>query len=236
MSSPEVICNLALKHVGSSSPIQSINERSPEAEVCKAFYDTDLRQMFRDFPWPFAFKTAALALVQTYDGTDPTLLYTYAYRYPVDCMGVDRIISYPFSQSSTGAVVAGALVWPLPRLRRDNADSLVKMDFGNDAQGQLIYTDEPSAILRYTALITDPSRYPPDFIKAFSYLLASDIGPTLSKGNSINLSDRAIKNYVSMLTEARARAANEQRPERQPDADTIRARGGWEDGGLWWRT
>ena len=236
MSSPEVICNLALTHVGVSSSIQSINERSDEAIICKKFYDTDLKQIFRDFPWPFANKTAALALVQTYDGTDPTLIYAYSYRYPVDCMRIGNILSYPYASSTSGAIVSGAMTWPLPRLRRDNADTLVKMDLGNDAQGQLIYTDEPSAILKYTALITDPSRYPADFIKAFSYLLASDIGPTLSKGNSINLSDRAIKNYVSMLTEARATAANEARPERAPDADVIRARGGYTDGGEWWRS
>ncbi len=219
MSSAEDICNLALSHVGSSAEIQDLlQERSPEAEVCRRFYEIDRDRVFRDFMWPFASQLAPLALVQE----NPNILWRYSYRYPSDCLVIDRIISRS--------------CWPLPNGQyagnhRDSIQSMVKLDMGQDSQGQLIFTNEKDAILKYTIRILDPTKYPADFTMAFSYLLAADIGPRISKGDSLKLSDRALANYGSMLSVARAMSANEIKMDAPLEAETIRARGDGGDGG-----
>ena len=77
-SSKTEIANLAISHLGIGKTIANLElEKSQEAIACRRFYDTVRDSSLRDFPWPFAGKIQALALVSNE--------WLYAYQYPSDC-------------------------------------------------------------------------------------------------------------------------------------------------------
>ncbi len=192
------ISNMALHHIGVSKRIAEFSENSLEANTCRLFYEINFQQCLRDFPWPFATKFHALALI----ATDPTTEWGYSYRYPPDCVEARRILS---------------------GVRNDHPKSRVPYRIGIDDEGQLIYTDMASAVLECTMMVT-PNFFPPDFSKALSLRLASDIAATLQKGDQAKLGAAALQRYYLEVDRAKANAANEEAAEEAPDSEFISER------------
>src|SRR5690348_14818440 len=137
---------MALAHLGTGNFISNLaTDDSDEADACNAFLETVRQQTLRDFPWPFATKTADLGLVE--EEPNDGLEWGFSYRYPSDCLEARRIPS---------------------GVRMDTVVSRVPFRIGYDASGRLIFCDVEDAQLEYTALVTDPSYYPPDFVMAMS--------------------------------------------------------------------
>lgn len=205
MSTPTEIANTALSHLGVGKEIANIEtENSQEANACRRFYDISREQVLRDFNWPFATKEIALGLVSA----NPTTEWTYAYRYPSDCLKLRRIFS---------------------GLRNDNRNSRVPYKLVRDAAGRLIYTDMPNALMEYTYNEKDSERFTPDFVQALAARLATYIAPRLTSGDPSKMGERAYKLYVLEITKAQASAANEQQDEMKPEAEWINARDGGTD-------
>ena len=194
------ICNMALSHLGVGTEIADLEtESGEEAAACRRFYVVARDAVLRDFPWPFATKMATLALIET----DPNDEWAYSYRYPTDSLSVRRIIS---------------------GVRNDTRQSRVPYKIGQDSSGLLIYTDTEDAEMEYTVRMTDPSRYPPDFTTALSFLLASYIAPRLTAGDPFKMGNRAVEFYNVSIEKAQALAENEEQPEEAPDSEFIRGR------------
>lgn len=210
------IANMALAHIGVGNFISSLStDSSAEADAVNAFIDITREETLRDFPWPFATMTAdstdvttaatnAFALV----AEDPNDEWGFSYVYPTNCAEVRRIQS---------------------GLRQDDRTSRVPYRIGFDgttttATGRLIFTDMEDAILEYTALVSDTSVMPPDFVMAWSYRLAWHIAPRLANNYSPQMTQGLMQMYALQIARARANSANEESPDRPPEAEWVTGR------------
>lgn len=194
------ICNLALSHLGIGKEIATFDtERSEEAAACRRFYDQALEQTLRDFAWPFATRTAELALVEE----EPTSEWAYSYRYPANCVLVRRIPS---------------------GTRNETRQSKTPYRVASDATGRLIYTDKEDAEVEYTYNVVDPSLYPIDFVMALSLRLAVYIAPRITKGDPFKLRNETLSLYNYEISKAQAGSGNEEQPEEEPESEFVRAR------------
>lgn len=200
MASKVGIVNLALGHLAVGKEIANLEtEKSEEARAGRRFYDVALKVVLRDFPWPFATRITALALVEE----EPNTEWGYSYRYPSDCLYFRRILS---------------------GLRNDSRQSRAPYRVARDASGLLIFTDQQDAEAEYTILANAPQFYPPDFELALSYYLASLMAPHVTGGDHFKLGERALQLYSLHLSTAQSNAGNEEQAEEEPEAESIRAR------------
>ena len=200
MSSNTEIANLALGHIGVSKLIANLDtEQSQEASASRRFYDIALKEVLRDFKWPFATRIEALALIEASPNTE----WDYSYRYPSNCIALRRILS---------------------GTRNDSRQTRVPYKIAFDASGRIIFSDESTASIEYTYYITDPSYYPSDFIMAFSHKLAALLAPQLTGGDPFKLGEKNEELYMYHLQKASKNAFNEQQDDEEVDSEFIRVR------------
>ncbi len=199
-SSSTEICNLALRHIGISKEIASVEtEKSTEAGACRRFYSDVLDEVLRDFAWPFACRITTLALV----AEDPNDEWGYSYREPSGCLRFIRILS---------------------GIRNEYKAARVPYKKSSDDTGILIFTDTQSAKCEYIARVTNVLIYPPDFTMAFSMKLAAYIAPSVTGGDPFRLRDSTLKLYEEAISKAKSNSSNEQEPDDSPDSEFIRER------------
>lgn len=200
MASNTEIANIALSHLGVGKEIANLEtEKSQEAAACRRYFETARDATLRDFPWPFATKLAALALVTA----DPNDEWDFSYQVPTDCLKFRRILS---------------------GTRNDSRQTRVPYRLAYGDAGEVIFTDFENAEGEYTVRIDDPSRYPPDFIIAFSFRLASYVAPRITGGDPFNVGERALKLYAFEISRASSTAINEEQVEEDPESELIRGR------------
>lgn len=213
MLSKTEICNMAISHLGIGKEIADLDtEKSSEAGACRRFYDVARDSSLRGFNWPFARQFSTLNLIT--DNTtqiDSTSSYlpewNYYYAVPSGCLSIHRVLS-------------GA--------RNDSRQSRVPYILVQTQSGPQIYTDQINAQIEYTSQLTDTSLYPPDFVMAFSFLLASYIAPRITGGDNFQIGKMALEQYLSAISMAKAKALNEEQVDMDPESEFIRARGGYE--------
>lgn len=197
------ICNLALSHLGSSKEIANIEtERSAEASACRRFYDVALLESLRDFPHPYLIAINPLALVEDLRAVVGAE-WAFSYRYPADCSKAIRIPS---------------------GTRNDSNTTRIPYRIISDTTGALIMTDMENATLEYSKKSDSPDKWAPDFVMAFSLLLAFYIAPRVTAGDPFKLGERAYRAYFLSISKSKANAIGEQQPENEPDTDYIRSR------------
>lgn len=81
------LCNLALAEIGDSYNITSIDEISPQAGICKRFYDSTRDALLREHPWSFARARADLARLST----APLFGWDYQFQLPANFL---RLIEF----------------------------------------------------------------------------------------------------------------------------------------------
>ena len=203
MADKTSICNMALSHLGSSKEIANVEtERSAEASACRRFYADALLESLRDFPNPYLIVINPLALVadlRAVDGAE----WSFSYRYPADCSKAIRIPS---------------------GIRNDTPESRIAYRIISDATGPLIMTDMEDATLEYAQKSDSPDKWAPDFIMAFSLLLAFYISPRVTAGDPFKLGERAYRAYILSISKSKANAVGEQQDELPPDTPYINAR------------
>lgn len=74
------ICNLALAEIGDNYSITDIEESTPQAAVCRRFYESTRDSMLRAYPWSFARTRATLSQIST----APIFGWDYAFQLPSD--------------------------------------------------------------------------------------------------------------------------------------------------------
>lgn len=194
--------NLTLLHLGVGKRVASLTENSAERTTLDLIWDDAVDELLRDFEFPWAGTKRALGLVTTKGDTghlDDN--YTYAYRYPADCLYARRIDS---------------------GVRTDYRKSRIPYKIISDAQGQLILTDKESAVLEFTSVLgREPARWPSDFLWAVSYRKAMYAAPALTKGDPTQLGERCTFFFNLSNRKAQANAANEEQPDQEPDSELI---------------
>lgn len=195
------ICNMALSHLGVAKEIANLEtENSQEAAACRRFFAQARDNTLRDYPWPFATKIEALALVEE----EPNDEWGYSYRVPSDFVRLRRILSGE---------------------RNDTRQTRVSYRIVRDTAGLLIYTDQENAEIEYTIRETDPTRYPSDFVMALSLRLAAYIAPRLTGGDPFKLGERALQLHEYEIRKAQSSATIEEQADDNPDSEFIRERG-----------
>lgn len=192
---------MALSHLGIAEEIEDLEtDDTQEAKACRRFFDEIYKKVLRSpFPWPFATKIAALALVEE----EPNDEWLYSYRYPADCFFFRRILS---------------------GMRQETNASRVPTKISRDDDGKLIFCDVEEAEAEYTVDVEEPADWDSDFVLAVSLLLASFIAPRFGSTDATKLGIVAGQRYKEMVGEAKAAAAEEEQPDADTDADSIRAR------------
>ena len=177
------ICNLALAYLGDDATVASIDppEGSAQAEHCQRFYPIARDTLLQMHAWNFASRRVSLAQV-----TMPYTMWKYAYACPGDMMTAVAVLppqaendyavrAYPADRYGWGWIntpfVAGGTYVPQEyQIETDTA--------GN----KVIYTNQENALLRYQALVTDPTKFDPLFAIALSHHLAGMLAGPVIKG------------------------------------------------------
>ena len=208
MASVVQICKMALSHIGSDATISSINppDGSVEAGYCATFYDLARTELLEPGNWSFSLKRATLAEV-----TNESTTWAYAYAKPSDCLRPLRVLG-------TGS-------W----LTTFTEDLYTALDDGNSAnftvEGQVIYTNDPEAVLVYVQDVTDTGKFSASFTSALSFNLASYLaGPILKGSDGAKLGDAMRQRAFNAAALSAAASANASSESAQPCADIERVR------------
>lgn len=167
MASVVQVCNMALSHIGSEARVSSISppDGSVEAGHCATFYDLARTELIEPGTWRFALARAALAQL-----TNDSTTWLYAYALPSDCQRALRILT-----PGTALTVFTQDTVDVSPTDEGSADFTI--------EGDVLYSNEPDAVLVYSRDVTDVSRFPASFISALSYMLASYVAGPIIKGN-----------------------------------------------------
>lgn len=201
MASVVEICNLALARLGDEATVASIDppEGSAQAEHCQRFYPIARDVLMESHDWSFATARARLALLADADAWE----WQFAYAEPANTIRVLAILGPNGSAT----------------------DEPQDFDREATATATKILTNQADAVARYTVRVIDSSRYPPLFVDALAWLLASMLAKTVVKGEAgINLERGCMQQYMLKLSEAKVSDANQRRVQPKHTPGWIGAR------------
>lgn len=214
LSASTRLCNLALSRIGITDQLTSLaDDDSVAAAQCQLIYKTEIDATLRAFDWHFA--TAYSAPLTLVDGalSDPVNDdWTYSYREPSDSVKVRRIVN--------------------PDQKRGFDPDPIPFHKSSDANGQLIFTNEPGdkleadadVVIEYTRRLDCPaSRGDAIFRSCAAWRLAAALAIPLGRDEKV--AKWALANFASELPVARVTGANEhEAANRGGDPDWISGR------------
>jgi hypothetical protein len=209
MASDVDICNLALAHLGDVANVSSISppDSSAQAGHCARFYPIARDALLELHPWGFATKRVSLALsTTTVSGWDyvyigPSGVVNYLAIIDPNA-GDDWSASISLSNIVPGAVNSAQGVYEPQPFRIGT----------NDAGDDLIYTNQQDAVLIYSAIVTDTTKFSPLFVETLSYLLASKLaGPVIKGTEGRAVAKEMLQTATFFLGKASTSDANQQR-------------------------
>lgn len=224
MASVIDICNLALGRIGQQANVSSIvpSDGSAAADFCASWYPIARDAMLEMHSWGFATRRANLALL---DGAAPNG-WMFAYAVPTDAI---KVIDVKLPTVNPGGEFNTDLWW---RNRAPEFSVLNLVDNQNqqfvveslDDGTMAIYTNVQDAIAIYTARVTDTTKFPPLFVNALAWLLASYLAGPITKDATIIRSTYesfTVEGGKAMASDSNARRLN---PYTDFTPDGIRAR------------
>lgn len=198
MASKISIINMALGWLG-APPIAALTEKRPEAIYASQYYDSALEQTLRDHKWNFAQRRKRLAALNVPDGYQG--VYENAYALPVDCLHAHTVLDVA-----------------------DNTFPFI-VSLAEDGGPKILLTNVSGAYLGYTALVTSPELYDPNFVRVLSRRLSADIAVPILKNNPQKVQE-AETLYDRELMRAKLSDYREGKPEDEEDVSWIKARTG----------
>lgn len=193
MASVVQLCNMALSHIGSEARVLSIDppDGSAEAGYCATFYDLARTELLEPGAWAFSLKRMPLAQVE-----NPSDAWVYAYAKPSDCLRPLRVLT-----PDVAVTVFTQDTVPLQTTDHSSADF--------EIEGDVLYCNAPDAVLLYVRDVTDSGKFPPSFISALSYLLASYIaGPVIKGSQGVQVGDGMRQRAMSLADMSATASAN----------------------------
>lgn len=203
------LCNLALGRIGegASRPITALTESTDSARACNRVFAPALQSMLREYRWPFAQSSVALATVaQEVPG------WEYVYAYPNGVLTLHGLAEEDVDPGRQP-------VWrhPFRVLAATSGESLV------------IATDLEDAWAHYTLDITNPHFGDALFQDALAWRIAKEVALGLKADP--RMAQLAAQQYVDALSLAMAAAYNERGADAPADPEDVRAYGaastGW---------
>lgn len=189
-------------------PLNNLDEDTETARLIESVYFNSLCVLFDNTPFDFGYRTAKLNL------TEPQyedLNYKYSYYMP------DNSI-YNLAVESRGELKN--FRFAIKERYRDFREV-------NDDKGRIIIlSNVPQAWCMYYAKTLDVSVFPIDFAYAFSYLIASEIAPTITgKKEDVNAAIAMFNHYKgTALAKSLNRQKNYNKARRVPNIIRVRNR------------
>ncbi|BCS54781.1 hypothetical protein [Geobacter sp. SVR] len=207
MANDEVaICNRALSRIGVTTKIPSLDVRTKEAIELNAVFEDVRDAVLAAAHWPFARKIIALQKT----GEAP-FRWLYRYEYPNDCVAI-RFLYPPISGGRDAEGFRLAL-----------QENPIKYEIGLDENNaQTICTDTDLAVIEYTARVKNPRQFDAKFSSALAWALAAEVALPLAK--TLDHSRNALAMYEKEISEAIAKALNEERSDPPPESEFVLAR------------
>lgn len=214
MASVIDVCNLALSHLGDSAQVIAISppDGTVQAAHCARFYPLARDAVLQAFPWSFAVRRSDLALVTNALGSD----WRYAYALPSDCL------------RPLAALYPGLPAVDLGAGESDTGSYPHVIESAGDGS-LVLYTNTPTAQLRYIGRVTDPTKFQPLVVLAIARLLASYLaGPILKGDTGAKVSLAQAKLFeAEFAAAAAADARTGSRDTRRYRPEWITVRGYW---------
>lgn len=198
MASEVDIANLALAHLGEDPAITSLDappSGGAHSKKAAIFYPIARNAMQEMHDWGFNTRRARLAeldLDNISEGTTAVYqipdAFAYAYAWPAGCIKPRRVLLPGESDDAKGQ------------------DFLVEtLDDGT----KVIFTNAEDAVLVYTQLVTDTTKFSPLFEIALSHLLASHLaGPIIKGREGRTVAAEHLKHAMLTIGQAAASDAN----------------------------
>ncbi|MGH2612061.1 MAG: hypothetical protein ACRDFB_03305 [Rhabdochlamydiaceae bacterium] len=207
------IANLALRHLGSGKQIADLQtDESEEAKILRDLFSAWMETVLRGYSWKFATVYSNIQPFVTY----PNQEWRYGYRYPADCLYLLRFWNGKHLDDKTNTIPFS--------FSEDNQGRIILSDYGPSSAitsettpetPNTVFTIAPGDILpviEYTRAFSAIRFIPPDFIFAFSVMLAGWAAPSLPAVGMVDLRDKNLALGTTLMQAAMARDANEQRP------------------------
>lgn len=176
ITGPADVVNLALRRIGYKRRSNNLYDGSDASNVALDIYSQTLDALLRDGNWGFAQRMVNGAMLKAapvggyFDApwdpvTYPPMPWQYSYQLPTDYLKIRSVRPQP------GFLVN---VDPTPTLMD------VVNDNGYTPPRRVLVCNVPSAVIVYTAQVTDPTQWAVDFIEAFAAALARRLAPSLA--------------------------------------------------------
>lgn len=203
MTSVVEICNLALGNIRAGS-INSLDESSVQAQVCKLRYPFTRDMMLTETTWGFSRRISPLAQVAT-----EIFNWAYSYQYPSDCLRIERLVpEYEELPAGDASVISRAIdraILPVSNKRQQ-----IPYEVFNFANNRLIGANEDGLRVDYIVKITDPNLFSPAFVMAMSHMLAADIAiPIAGLEAGRALRNESLQLYRAFMSSAAAQNSNQ---------------------------
>jgi len=195
---------LALSNARAGS-INSLDEASLQAQVCKLKYAIVRDRLLTENVWGFSRRIRTLSVLTT-----EIFNWAYAYQYPSDCLKINRLVGAHEELANFDAeVIARLLDSQLLPLRGTRPQ--IEYEVFNFSGNKTLGANEANLRIDFTAKVTDPNLFTPDFILAFSHLLTSEIViPIVGVKDGRSLRGDSLEIYRAYLNNAIADDVNEQ--------------------------
>lgn len=199
VTTPAQICNVALLRVGQRQLVDSLDDKSLQAQTCKAIYAATRDGLLEKFSWPFATARATLALTSsTRSG------WAYTYRQPPNCL-------------------KPRYIWPGTRAPQAASRIPFAQELDDNASGFLICTDQAQPELVYTAQIAIEALFPALFVQALAWALAVELCLSLPIKPQVALAMQT--GLRQAQAEAIASSARVGQEDPEPDSEFVTIRG-----------
>lgn len=218
-------CNLALARIGVSDILQAaadlLTPTSREHTLLAQFYESVLRFVLRDFPWPHATRYANPELIEGSLSAPVNADWVYAWRQPAGSLFVRRIVrperGRKFDPNPPAFRVAEA---------EDLDGNLGPIIYTTEDGVQFDSNDEPFIEIEYTVRPPCGARAGGDqaFVSCLAWRLAYELAGPLSRDKETI--QRCERSYVLERNTAGATTAREQQQQPAGDASWITDRGG----------
>lgn len=219
MASEVDIVNTALSYLGDSATVTAISppDGSAQAALASRFYPMARNELLEMHAWGFSTARASMALL----ANTPLSVWKYAYALPLSVVNVLAVLDpsagsdYSVDLTGWGGVVGPINTNGGPIPATVGVGAYTPQDFVVETApdgSDIVLTNQPNAVLRFTQIITDTSKFSPLFSSALSWLLASKLAGSILKGDSGTKTALALyNNFLVVFGQASTSDASQRR-------------------------
>lgn len=177
VTSPADVVNLALQRIGYPGRVSNLYDGSEAAKDALDIYGQTRDQMLREGDWPFASRSGIAALLKSapvggyfppnaWTTAYPAQPWKFSYTYPDDCLELRA---------------CKPQVYFVPNFSPQSYVFSIANDAGYSPARRVVLSNVENAMLIYTAQVTNPATWPPDFVEGLAAALGQRLTPGLMK-------------------------------------------------------